>query len=74
METHRYLALGASMAVFLSMWVQSAQAHDVETKITGLLNMPLGDIVGKDANVVPFEVEPSWTIANHHHPGHILFR
>lgn len=69
---HRYLALGTAIAVFLSMGVQSSLAHDAETKITGLLNMPLGDIAGKDANVVLFEVEPGWTIANHFHPGHIF--
>jgi len=69
---HRYLVLGAAMAVLLSVGVQSSFAHEAETKITGLMNMPLSDIAGKDTNMVLFEVAPGWTIANHFHPAHIF--
>jgi len=68
----KYLALGAAMAVFLSVGAQSSLAHEAETKITGLMNMPLSDIAGKDTNMVLFEVAPGWTIANHFHPAHIF--
>lgn len=69
---HKYLTLLAAAAVFLSIGTQSSMAHISETKITGLMNMPLSDIVGKDANMVLFEVAPGWTIANHFHPAHIF--
>jgi len=69
---YRYLALVAAMAVLLSVGVQSSVAQETETKINGLMNMPLSDIAGKDANMVLFEVAPGWTIANHFHPAHIF--
>ena len=68
----RYIALVAAMATFSVVGVQSATAQESDAVITGLLNMPLSDIAGKDSNVVLFEVGPGWTIANHFHPGHIF--
>lgn len=60
------------MAAFSVIGTQSSTAQDAEPVITGLMNMPLSDIAGKDSNVVLFEVGPSWEIANHFHPGHIF--
>lgn len=66
------MPLVAAMAALSFIGVQSATAQDSDTVITGLLNMPLNDIAGKDSNVVLFEVGPGWKIANHFHPGHIF--
>ena len=69
---HRNLALVAAMAAFSFVGTQSSTAQDAEPVITGLMNMPLSDIAGKDSNVVLFEVGPGWEIANHFHPAHIF--
>lgn len=69
---NKYLALTAATIVFFFLGTQSIRAHTAEPKITGLMNMPLSDIDGKDSNVVLFEVGPGWKIANHYHPGHIF--
>ena len=69
---HRNLVLVAAMAAFSFVGAQSSTAQDSEAVITGLINMPLSDIAGKDSNVVLFEVGPGWTIANHFHPAHIF--
>ncbi len=69
---YKNLALAAAMAAFSLAGTQSAMAQESETVITGLMNMPLSDIAGKDTNVVLFDVGPGWTIANHFHPGHIF--
>lgn len=69
---HRNLVLVAAMAAFSLIGTQSSTAQDAEPVITGLMNMPLSDIAGKDSNVVLFEVGPGWEIANHFHPGHIF--
>jgi quercetin dioxygenase-like cupin family protein len=69
---YRYLPLVAAIAMFSFAGVQSTAAQDSDAVITGLMNMPLSDIAGKDSNVVLFEVGPGWSIANHFHPGHIF--
>lgn len=69
---HRNLVLVAAMAAFSFVGTQSSTAQDAEEVITGLMNMPLSDMAGKDSNVVLFEVGPGWVIANHFHPGHIF--
>ena len=69
---HRNLVLVAAMAAFSFVGTQSSTAQDSDAVITGLMNMPLSDIAGKDSNVVLFEVDPGWTIANHFHPAHIF--
>jgi len=69
---HKNLTLIAAIAVLSFMGIQNSSAHEVETKITGLLNMPLSDIAGKDSNIVLFDVAPGWEIANHFHSGHIF--
>ena len=68
----RYLPPVAAIVAFSFVGVQSSTAQDSDTVITGLMNMPLSDIAGKDSNVVLFDVGPGWTIANHFHPGHIF--
>jgi len=68
----RNMALVAAMTVFSLAGTQSSATSDAEPVITGLLNMPLSDIAGKDSNVVLFEVGPGWEIANHFHPAHIF--
>jgi quercetin dioxygenase-like cupin family protein len=68
----KYLPLVAAVATFSIMGAQTLTAQESGMTVTGLLNMPLSDIAGKDSNVVLFEVEPGWTIANHFHPGHIF--
>ena len=62
----------AAMAALSFIGVQSATAQDSDMVATGLLNMPLSDIAGKDSNVVLIEVGPGWNIANHFHPLHIF--
>ena len=69
---NKYLALIAATIVFFFLGTQSIRAHTAEPKVTGLMNMPLSDIAGKDSNVVLFEVGPGCEIANHFHPGHIF--
>lgn len=69
---YRNLALVAAMTAFSLAGTQSSTAQDPVEVITGLLNMPLSDIAGKDTNVVLFEVSPGWKIANHFHPAHIF--
>lgn len=69
---HRNLVLVAAMAAFSFVGMQSSSTQAAEPVITGLMNMPLSDIAGKDSNVVLFEVGPGWEIANHFHPAHIF--
>ncbi len=68
----RFLALFAAVAAFLFVGAQGAAAHEIKPAVTKLLNTPLADIAGKEANVVLFGVGPGWTIGNHSHPGHIF--
>ena len=67
-----YLALAAVLAVFSFVGTPSSAAEDGEMIVTGLLNMPLDGIAGKESNVILFEVGPNWTIGNHFHPGHVF--
>ena len=69
---HKNLVLAAVMTVFTLVGPQSSTAQSDNQVITGLLNMPLSDIAGKESNVVLFEVGPGWNIASHSHPGHIF--
>jgi len=67
-----HLALIATLATFSFVGTPSLALEQGEMVVTGLVNMPLEDIAGKESNVVLFEVGPGWTIASHFHPGHIF--
>ena len=72
MMKRRHLVLIATVAAFSFVGTQSSALETGEMVTTGLLNMPLEDIAGKESNVVLFEVGPGWTIDRHFHPGHIF--
>jgi quercetin dioxygenase-like cupin family protein len=64
--------LFAAVAAFLFVGAQGAAAHEIKPAVKTLLNTPLADMAGKEANVVLFAVAPGWKIDNHSHPGHIF--